>query len=171
MKPLSDYAEKNIKFSQTSIFKRFYELRAGDELMGTMQQKGFWGMKWDVTILDRNYEIVKPSCWKTTLEIRDAGCEMPFATFQRDRLRSRGTLNLPRGEKLKIIPHLFKGFCDITNELGELILKIKLKTALRDKAEVMFEKKFDPADKYPWILMIAYIIALEQKHQAAHAAH
>ena len=170
MKAISEYFGQRILFKQPSVFKRFHELRAGEELIGTLQQKGFFGMRWEVTIRDKNLEIYRPSCWRAVLEIRGAGYEMPFANFQKDRFRSKGTLMLPKGESLKIVPHLFKRFCEITNEQDESILRIKLKTAWGDKAEVVFEKRSETIDKYPWILILAYIIALEQKHQTAHSA-
>lgn len=169
MKMISEYIGQRIWFKQPSMFKRFHELKAGEELIGALQQKGFFCMRWEVTIRDKNWEIYRPSCWRTVVEIRDAGYEMPFANFQKDRFRSKGALMLPKGERLKIAPHFLKGFCEITNEQGESIVRIKLKTALGDKAEVLFEKSSETIDKYPWILMLAYIIALEQKHQAAHS--
>ena len=95
MKAFSEYFGEEIKFVQPSFFKRIHELRAGDELIDSMQQKGLFGMTWYVSILGKNWEIYKPSFWKTALEIREAGYEMPFATFKRDGLRSRGTLSLP----------------------------------------------------------------------------
>ena len=168
MKTFSEYIGEEIKFVQLSIFKRVHELRAGDELIGSMQQKGFFGILWQVSILGKNWEIYKPSIWKSSLEIRVAGYEMPFATFKRDGLRSRGSLLLPMGESLKIVPHLFRKFCKITNYRDEPIALIKMKIAIGDKAEVLIEKKYEALDKYPWIVMLAYIVALEQSRQARH---
>jgi hypothetical protein len=170
MKAFLEYFGQRIWFTQPSVFKRFHELRAGEELIGTIQQRGFFGMRWEIAIQNKNWEIYKPSFWRTVLEIREAGYEMPFANFRRDRFKSKGTLMLPKGECLKIAPHLFKGYCEITNEQDESIVRIKLKAAFGDKADVLLEKKSEMVDKYPWILMLAYIIAIEQKHQAAHSA-
>jgi len=117
MKLLSEYLGENILIAQTSVFKRNYEIRANEELIGTIQQKGFFGMTWDVDIQNKKWEIYKPSCWRSALDIREAGYEMPIANFTTDRFKSRGTLSLPKGENLKIVPHLFKGFCEIKNLL------------------------------------------------------
>jgi hypothetical protein len=135
-----------------------------------MQQKGFFGRNWIVSIQNKNWEIYRPSFWRTVTHVREVGYEMPIADFIRDGFRSRGTLKLPKGKRLGIVPHLFKGFCGITDEGGEQIVKIKLKRAIGDKAEVMLEKKSELIDEHPWIIMMAYIVALEQKHQAAHSA-
>ncbi|MEW5843867.1 MAG: hypothetical protein AB1775_11460 [Bacteroidota bacterium] len=168
MKAFSEYMGEEIGFVQPSFFKRIHELRVGDELIGSIQQKGFFGMTWYVSMLGKNWEIYKPSFWKTALEIREAGYEMPFATFKRDGLRSRGTLSLPMGENLKIVPHLFKKFCEITNESDDVFVRIKMKIAIGDKAEVTIEKKSETIDKYPWIVMLAYIVAIEQSRRARH---
>jgi hypothetical protein len=170
MKLLSEYAGENIKFSQPSFFKRFHELRVNDEIIGTVQQQGFFGMRWEVLIQNKKWEIYRPSFWRTVMEIRESGYEMPFASFIREGLRSRGTITLPKGGHLKIVPHLFKGFCEISNESGECLARIKPKFALGDKAEVFIDKKSELLDKYPWLIILAYIITIEQKHQAAHSA-
>ncbi len=167
MKLFSEYIGKEIKFVQPSFFKRVHELRAGDELIRTLKQSGFFGMTWQVSILNKDWEIYKPSFWKTAIEIREAGYEMPFATFKKDRLRSRGTLSLPVGENLKVVPHLFKKFCEITNDNDEVLVRIKMKIAIGDRAEVVIEKKHETIDKYPWVIMLAYIVAIEQSRRAS----
>jgi hypothetical protein len=169
MKQLSDYTGKKIIFNQPSVFKRIYELRAGDELIGTIQQKGFFGMRWEVSLLNKSWEIYRPSIWRSTLEIREGGYEMPIADFAKEGFRSRGVVTLPMGERLKIAPHLFRGFTEISNEQDECLVRIKSSASLKEKAEVHIEKRSEAVDKYPWIIILAYIIAVEQKHQAAHA--
>lgn len=168
MKAFSEYIGEEIKFVQPSFLKRVYELRAEEEVIGTMQQKGFFGMTWYVTMLGKNFEIYRPSFWRSEVSIREAGYEMPFATFKRDGLRSRGTVALPMGTNFKIVPHLFKKFCEITNEQDEVFVRIKMKIAIGDKAEVTIEKKSEVIDKYPWIVMLAYIVAIEQSRRARH---
>jgi hypothetical protein len=170
MKMISEYIGERLLFNQPSVFKRFHELRAKEELIGSLRQVGFFGMRWEVSIQNKNWEIYKPSCWRSALDIRETGYEMPIANFVRDRFRSKGAVSLPKGEKLKIEPHFFKGFCEIKNVQEECIARIKPKTSLKDKAEVMIEKKSELFDQYPWIIILAYIITIEQRHQAAHSS-
>ena len=170
MKLLSAYTGERIWFYQPSVWKRLHQLRTNDELIGTLQQKGFFGMRWEVSIQNKNWEIYKETFWRTTLQIRESGYELPFASYLRDRFRITGRLKLPKGENLKIVPHLFKGFCEIKNEQDVCIAVIKPKIAMRDKAEVIFEKQSELMDKYPWVLMLAYLIIIEQRHRAAHSA-
>lgn len=172
MKLMSEYLGENILIAQTSMFKRNYEILVNEELLGSIQQKGFFGMMWEVEIQNKKWEIYKPSFWRSTLAIREAGYEMPIANYTRDGLRSRGTLALPLGKNFKIVPHLFKGFCEINNEHEVCLVKIiPKKISLKDKAEVVIVKKDELLDKYPWIIILAYIITIEQRHQAAHSAH
>lgn len=170
MKSLSDYISEKLLFIQPTAFKRLHELRMNDQLLATMQQRGFFGMRWEVSIQDKNWEIYKPSFWRNAFDIREAGYEMPIANFVRDRFRSRGAVSLPKGEKLKIEPHLFKGFCEIKNVQEECIVRIKSKISWKEKSEVIIEKRSELINQYPWIIMLAYIITIEQRHQAAHSA-
>lgn len=171
MKLISEYTGGKILFNQPSVLKRIHELRANDELIGTLQQKGFFGITWEVSLLNKKLEIYKPSFWRTALEVREAGYEMPFASFLRKGFKSAGTVLLPKGERVEIVPHLFKGFTDIKNEQDESIVHIIPKISMHDKAEVIIQRRTELIDKYPWIIILAYIITIEQRHQAARAAH
>jgi len=170
MKPLSDYIGEKLVFVQPNFFKGLHEFKRNDELIARMQTKGFFGMRWESSIQNKNWEIYKPSIWKNTFEIREAGYELPIASFARERFKSRGTLSLPMGEILKIEPHLFKKFTEIKNVRDECLVRLKSKMSWKERAEVTIEKKSELIDKYPWTILLAYIIMLEQKQQAAHSA-
>lgn len=170
MKTISAYCGENLFFNQLSLLKNIHELRANDNLIGTLKLKGFLKLNCEVSIQNQNWEIYRPSVWKSAIEIRPAGYELPVAYYIRKAFKSRGTVSLPKGEKLRILPHMFKGFTEITTERGERLVHIKSKTSLRDKAVVTIEKKSELIDKYPWVLILAYIITIEQRHQAVHAS-
>ena len=170
MKLMSEYLGENIFIAQTSVFKRNYEIRVKDEVVGAIQQMGFFGMVWDISIHNKKWEIYKQSIWRSTLYVRETGYEMPIANFTTSRFKSSGTLFLPKGENLKIVPHLFKGFCEIKNEHEECLARIIPKRiSFKDKAEVVLEKRSELLDKYPWILIMAYIVIAEQRRRASHS--
>lgn len=171
MKLISEYAGQKIWFFQPSVWKRYHELKVNEEVIASMQEKGFFGMKWDVSINGKNWEIYRKSCWRSAMSVREAGYEMPLAELTKEGFRNKWLLNLPQGERLRILPHLFKNFCEIKNEMEEQLIKIKPKAAFKDRAEVTVEKKSDVIDKYPWTVVLAYIIIVQLKHQAAHSAH
>ena len=127
-------------------------------------------MRWEVSIQNKNWEIYKPSFWRNAFDIREAGHEMPIANFVRERFKSRGAVSLPKGETLKIEPHLFKGFCEIKNVREECIVRIKSKTSWKERAEVTIEKRSELIDRYPWVILLAYIIIIYQRHHASHLA-
>lgn len=170
MKPLSDYIGEKLLFVQPSIFKGLHELRSNDELIATIQTRGFFGVRWEASIQNKNWEIYKPSIWKSVFEIREAGYELPTASFIRERFKSKGAVSLPKGEILKVESHLFKEFTEIKNVQEECLVHIKSKTSWKERAEVTIEKKPELIDKYPWAILLAYIITLEQRHRAAHSA-
>ena len=171
MKLISEYAGQRIFFKQPSVWKRYYELKVNDEVMGSLQQKGFFGMKWEITIDKTTWELYKKSFWRSSMEIRESGYEMPFAEVIRDGFRGKWLITLPKGERLKIVTHLFRSFSELRNEMEECLVRIKPKASFKDKAEVTIEKKSEIVDKYPWSVVLAYMIIMQLKHQAAHAAH
>ncbi len=169
MKPFSDYMGEKLLFIQPSFFKGLHELRINDELLATIQSKGFFGMRWEVSIQNKNWEIYNPSFWRTALDIREIGYELPIANFVSGRFRSKGVVSLPKGEILKIEPHHFKGFTEIKNVKEECIVRIKSKISLKEKDEAIIEKRSELIDRYPWVILLAYIIIIYQRHRASHS--
>ncbi len=170
MKQLSDYVGEKLLFVQPSVFKGLHELRSNDGLIATIQARGFFGMRWEVSIQNKKWEIYNPSCWKSRYDIREAGYEIPFANFLKERFRSRGEVTLPKGEKMKIEPHLFKKFTEIKDSKEECLVRIKSKTSWKERGEVAIEKRSELIDKYPWVILLAYIIIISQRHRASHLA-
>lgn len=164
MKPLSDYIGEKLLFVQPSLFKGLNELRSNDLIIATIQARGFLSMRWEVSIQNKNWEIYRPSCWKSTFDIREAGYEMPIASYVKERFRCSGAVSLPKGEILKIEPHHLKGFTVIKNVKEECLVRINPKTSLTDKAEVLIEKRSELIDRYPWVILLAYIVIISQRH-------
>jgi hypothetical protein len=171
MKLLSEYAGQRIFFEQPSFWKRYHELKVNDEVIATIEQKGYFvKTRWLVTIDGKTWEMYRKSRWRSSMCIRESGFEIPLAETLREGFRGRWLLKLPKGERLKILPHLFKYFCEIKNETGDRLIMIKSKRTYKDKADVLIEKKSDIIDKYPWIVVLAHIVMIQIKRRASHSA-
>lgn len=163
MKELSEYLDQPLLLKQVSFFKRFYELKTSQEILGSMQIRGFFGNSALVTFGDKKWEIYKPSIWKSDWEIRESGYENPIARFERKLFRKANSVFLPVGEKVKIVFFPFKAKVEIQTEDENCLIRMATKFAWTDSAEITITAKSPIVNEYPWLIMLAKLVAIERK--------
>lgn len=167
MKELSEYLEQPLQLRQVSFFKRFYELKTGQEILGTMQIRGFFGNSAEVTYGHKKWEIYKPSIWKNNWHVRESGYENSFAHFERKLFSKANFVFLPVGEKVQIVFFPFKSKVEIQTESENCLIRMATKFAWTDSAEITVTAKSPLVNKYPWLIMLTKLVAIERKHARA----
>ena len=169
MKELSEYLNQPLRLKQVSFFKRYYELKTTEEIIGSMQIRGFFGNSAEVTFGDKKWEIYKKSLWQRGYEIREFGYENPFAHFDRKFFKRASFIFLPVGEKVKIVFFPFKAKVEIQTEDENCLIRMATKFAWTDSAEITITAKSPVVNKYPWLIMLAKLVAIERKQSRAAA--
>ena len=141
MKELSEYLNQPLLLKQISCFKRFYELKTSEEVIGTMQIRGFFGNSAEVSFADKKWEIYKPSIWKSNWHVRESGYENSFAHFERKLFRKASYVFLPVGEKVQIVFFPFKAKFEIQTESENCLIRIVSKFAWTESAEITITAK------------------------------
>jgi len=168
MKSLSDLAGEILFIRQPSIWKGNFELIHNEEVLGTIRAKGILGLKVIFKMGNNEWEIYNPSIWKSEIAIRQAGYELPYATFKRKGFKSGGIVKMYKGEQLKLEYKLFKGGYSIQTLSGEHLVTYKEKVSFKERTELHIERKSELLDKYPWVIVLAWHIMMQRK-RAAHA--
>ena len=69
MKTISDYYGKTLRFVQPSIWKRAFELKDGERVIGTLTYPKFFSTRAEANIFDMKWEFYEPKWWKRLIEI------------------------------------------------------------------------------------------------------
>jgi len=170
MKELSEYLNQPLHLKQVSFFKRFYELKTSEEIIGSMQIRGFFGNSAEVSFANKKWEIYKPSIWKRGWYVREAGYETPFANYERKFFRKASFVSLPVGEKVQIVFPAFRSKIEIQTENGTCLIRMTHKFSWTDSTEVTVTEKSQTINKYPWLIMLAKLDAIERKQSRTSAA-
>ena len=168
MKNLSYYRNQELTLVQPSLMKRECELVSPDGVLikayfpkwhkGEAVIEGFGG-KWIVR---------KPSIWRSDIEVCKEGYNYPVAKYVGSAFMTSGTIELPRGVRLKFEYRVFKGIYTIFTDTSEELLVIKHKRSLKKKAVLTMGRKTDILDEYPWLpLLVWYIMIQNQNHSIA----
>ncbi len=169
MKNISDYIGHELEIVNKNFFKSFFDLIAEGIPILSLRNTDFWGNHHEISGYDKVWEITKPSIWKGTLEVKEKNSSIAVATFGSSTFGNKGTITLPRGEKLLIITHVWKSTYELQNELGTSLVLFKNKKWYSSTINVSIEKKAEVLDKYPFLIMLVFFTAL-QRHNAAAAA-
>jgi hypothetical protein len=168
MKRLSDMAGETLIIHQPSVWKSNYELKNGEEVLGTIRSKGFFGLTFIFKMGNDEWEIYRNGFWKSEIAIRQAGYELPYATYKREAFKFRGTVNLYKGEQMIIDQKILRGGYSVQTLSGNILATFKEKVSIKNKTEIHIEQKSELLDKYPWVIILAWYLSL-QRRRSAHA--
>ena len=159
MKSLSDYIGHELLIFQKSIWKRDFELRAGDELIARLYYTKFFSDLAELTIQDKTYEFYRPSVFNRDVDIREKGYQNPSAHFKNNFWGSKGVLELPRGSRLNMKFGFFRKQAEIYLGENDLLITISSRFSFKERSEVIIEKRSEVIDEHPWIIMLGFYLA------------
>ena len=165
MKTFSDYFGKTLHFIQPSIWKRSFELRDGNEVIGTLAYPKFFSVRAEVKIFGSKWEFYEPKWWKNLIKIREAGKELPIADYKPPTFKQKGKLELPHGESVFLCNNFFRTTYEIQDRYEKRIVLYKNKMSMKANTEIQIEKRSEIMDKYPWILLFIVYVELNKKRQ------
>jgi uncharacterized protein YxjI len=168
MKTLSDYYGKTLRLVQPSIWKRAFELRDGDEIIGMLTYPKFFSVSAQANIFDTKCEFYEPKWWKNLIEIREPGKELPIASFKPAILKSKEKFELPRGESVVLSSNLFSTTLEILDHYNSRLVVLKRKMNVKTTYEIHIEKRSEVLDRNPWVLlMIIYVEINKSRRRSA----
>lgn len=165
MKTFSDYFGKTLRFIQPSIWKRSFELRDGNDIIGSLDYPKFFSVRAEVKIFGSKWEFYEPKWWKNLIEIREAGKELPIADYKPPTFKQKGKLELPHGESVFLCNNFFRTTYEIQDRYEKRIVLYKNKMSMKTNTEIQIEKRSEIMDKYPWILLFIVYVELNKKRQ------
>ena len=163
MKTISDYFSKTLQLIQPSIWKRSFELRDGNEVIGTLTYPKFFSVKAEANIFGTKWEFYEPHWWKNLIEIREAGKELPIASYKSPVFKKKGKLELPHGESVFLSSYIFRSTLEILDKYDTRLVVLKSKINFKTNIEIKVEKISEVLDKHPWILLLIVYVEMNAR--------
>ncbi len=165
MKPLSTYIGEDLILIQTSLFKREYEFRSSNELLARMYFPSLFSLTAVVEGFEEKYEIIKPSFWKADIAIRKYGYDMTFASLTTNFFRTKGSIDLQNGKKLKLKFGAFKKSCQVFSESEELLIMFQNRFSFKQQNIVTIQKSSALIDENPWVVMMVWYQVIQRNRR------
>ncbi len=160
MKTLSDASGQQLYIFQPSVFIRYFEIHLGEEVIGTFNYPRWYSTLLEINLFNNKWIIYKPSFWRSTIEIKEHNKQLPFARYIKTKFKPEGTIELPRGQRLKIVIKPFKGLNELLDIKGKRLVSLKQKISFKEKTEINIEETSELIDKYPWVIVLLWLISL-----------
>lgn len=167
MRTTSDYIGNELLVFQKSIWKREFELRSGDEVIAKMYYPKFFSDLTELTMQNETYEFYRPRFFSRDVDIRKKGYQNPFAHFKNNFWAGKGVLELPRGVKLNIKIGFLRKQAEIFLGESDLLMSILSRFSIKERCEVVIEKRSEIIDEFPWIIMLGFYLSQLRKRNSA----
>lgn len=167
MKKISGYLGSELKIIQKSVWKRDFELRSDDELIARLYYPKSFSDLAELTISEDTYEFYRPKFFSRDVDIRKKGYQNPFAHFKNNFLGSKGVLELPRGIRLTMKFGFFRKLAEIYLGESDLLVSILSRFSMKERSQIIIEKRSDAIDDYPWIILLGFYLAQLMKRNSA----
>jgi hypothetical protein len=166
---MSSYRSKELIIRKPSLWKRYFELQADGEKIGSLTYPRLFSSLAVIEMFGEEWEAYRPSIWRSTFEIRPKGNQMPIARYVRDGWKLGGIFELPQGARLKFEKKIWKKINEITTLSGKKLIRFNNKGITGSAAHVEILESSDAIDKNPWVIFVVWNIIQEQREHAAAA--
>ena len=163
MKNLSDLAGETLIIRQPSMLQNYYELRHDEEILGTIKPDSFFNTRRLVNIFSNQFEFYHPNFFSSEFAIKETLKELPYAKYRNDGFKFHGTVYLPKGQRLKIFFRFFRGTFSIQTDSLQILASFKYSISIKERTTVKIEQKSKLLDTYPWIIFLAWYLAVYRK--------
>jgi len=137
-----------------------FELRAGDEVVGTLQWKGSSLAAGETA--DQRWTFKREGIWHPRVTVRVPGSDSNIALFHPGWI-SGGTLHLDAGRQLRLGPAKFwSGPWEWTDELKRPLVHFKYRGWLSWDCEVKIEVENSPPDVPLLVVLGLYLIVMNR---------
>lgn len=147
-----------------------YELRAADTVVMTMTYPKLFSTLAIVEGFGETWELSKPSIWRSVLEIKKKGNQLPFAKYKPEKWGRGGTFEMPNGERIEYVFKMWKGRNELHSQLKQRLVVIKQKSMWSSALNVTFKNHSEALEKNPWIIMAVKYFIAERRNNAAAAS-
>jgi hypothetical protein len=171
MRTLASIIDHELTWVQPSAFKSQFELRFGDEVVGTLRFPKFLSSFAEAETGDGRWTFQRVGFWKKRTMVRASESEAEVAIYVPNTWKRGGTLDIETGGKIVIEASRWKGTIQFKSEAGESLADIKVRGVFRHTASVQMYRKALQVAALPWMVPFGlYLFIMMQRDAAAHAA-
>lgn len=157
-----------LRWTQPSVLKMNYELRAAEEVAATLRFRSMLGTLATAESADGCWTFKRVGFLQARATIRSCGSDTEIASFQNNTWSGGGTLKLADGRTLLATTNFWRTHLEIQTEAGEVLLRLQTTGFWGTSADLSITPAGRNFPELAWVNLFAwYLIVLIQADAAA----
>jgi hypothetical protein len=170
MHKISEVIQQGLTWVQPSMTRRRFELRAGDDLVGTLNFPKLFGTLAEAESGDGAWTFKRIGFWqqKATVRVRDA--ETDLAVFTNNTWTGGGTLAFAHGSRFKATTNFWRSNYQFQTETEQSLVRFASRGVFRQSAEVEAMPEALRLPELPLLVLFGWYLVVMLHADAAAAA-
>jgi hypothetical protein len=167
MKPISEAAGRPLRWHHLGWFKGDYELRAGDETVGTLSFPSLWSYMATATSAEGTWRFKRTGFWRPEIAVRVSGTDTDLAVFGYNSWKNGGSLEFRDGRKFCIIGKSWGTRFEIRSDRDQVLLSLCASPWTGGSAELEVGAEAARLPELTLLLLFSWYLAVLTRDEAA----
>lgn len=170
MQAFAQYAQHELEWRQPSAMEMRYELRAGEQLAGSLRFRSMWGSLATGESAGGCWTFKRVGFWQTRATVRVCDTDADIATFANNTWSGGGTLSLPDGRTFTASTNAWETKLELRDSQNLLLISYANRGVLRLAASVTIEPYAVAWPELPWLTVFGWYLVVMMYMDASAAS-
>ncbi len=169
MKPIANATGRPLRWKQLRWFKRDFELRAGDDSVGTLSFRSMWSYLARAASADGTWTFQRNGFWRPEITVRVSGSDTNIAVFRYNTWKNGGWLEFRDGRKVRITDKRWATHFEILSDRDQVLMSLRTSAWTERSAEVELGPESGTLSEQSLLLLFGWYLAVLTRDDAAGA--
>jgi hypothetical protein len=162
MKSITSYLDFTLMLQQAGIGKPLYEIRFGDELLGSIRMSRFWTRRAEAVSADGVWSFDRQGLFKTKITAHAQNGDIA-AVYQPRSFKRPGSITIGE-ETYSVKKAVFRNIFDISSHFDNRVIHFQNHGIVRFRSEITFSRSVKHIQQFPLIFFFScYILLLHRR--------
>jgi hypothetical protein len=172
MKNILSFAGRDdLTWTQPKALKQAFELRAGEDVVGTLEFRNSFGSFATGESADGRWTFKRQGFFRPIVTVRAAGSETDLAVFHNRTWTGGGTIDFPDGHHLLVSSNFWHTKFDIATETDSPLVSFRrMSGAFHWSSGITIHAAAAGVPELPWLVMLGWYVKVLMHRDAAATA-
>ena len=158
--PIQDYIAEPLAWTQPHMLTSDYELRHGQELIGSLRFRSSWGSLATAEVDGGCWTFKRLGFFHTRVSIRACNSETDLGIFRNNTWSGGGTLELPDERRFPANTNFWHSRYEFVAPDGTPLILYRTKKGFRLNGEMEMLPSVKAMKEAPWLAMLGWYLAV-----------
>lgn len=169
-RPLLEFVNRDLEWSQPNALKREYELRAGDEIAATLRFRSAFGSLAVAACADGSWSFKRVGFLHPRVTVREEGSETDLAVFKNKTWSRGGTLEFPDGRHVKAATNFWQTRFTLETEHEHVLIEYKTRGVVRLAGGMTVSREGAAMKELPFLVTLGWYLVVMLHEESARVA-